>query len=364
MATLIDSYSESNASSSGSSYLGTREWNGQSFSNANSANLTSCKFYISKSGSPTGNIYAELYAHTGTYGSTGTPTGSPLATSDAVDVSTLGKFPALQTFTFSGANQYGMVAGTKYVIVLKCGVGDASNYVIVSKDASFPTHGGNRSVSSDGTLWAAGSGQDICFYVYGTGATNFAVSVGAFILTGIAVALNKAWMMYAEKSTGSYNLDGKYVTLAKMKGFTAAVGAFTLTGINITINKAMTMVATCQHYAMFGMDILASKAKSITVSVGEFILTGINVGLNNGKGFSATVADYILTGIGVMFGGTVIWTEDTKPSALSYTNDAEPTSVWTDDTEPSSASYTNDAKPTSSFTNDTKPSSSWTNDSK
>lgn len=174
--TLIDSYSESNYSydmdafgtvSSGSWYQ-----YGQSFT-ASALPISSCKFYLRKVGSPTGNATAKLYAHTGTFGTDGKPTGSVLATSGNLDVTTLSTSYALITFTF--ASPYTPTNGTKYVIVLSWdgGTNDANNDIQLGADFTSPSHGGNysRYVSS---AWTGLNNIDICFYVYGTSSFNIA----------------------------------------------------------------------------------------------------------------------------------------------------------------------------------------------
>src|SRR4051794_17327180 len=101
---LVDSYGQSNQSSSnelrGDNYVGA----GQAFTAAG-ASLGSSRFYLKKVGSPTGNVVSKLYALTGTLGTNGKPTGAALAASDAVDASTLPTSFALVTFPFGG-NQY------------------------------------------------------------------------------------------------------------------------------------------------------------------------------------------------------------------------------------------------------------------
>lgn len=173
---LVDSYNESNQDSYSSLYDAVHAGAGQSFT-AVAGNLSKAKLYICKWGSPTGNIYSKLYAHTGTYGSTGKPTGSPLAVSDAYDVSTI---PAWNNFTliqfvFSGANQYLLVNGTHYVITTEYVSGSSSNAVRVGADSSSPTHDGNGSFLISGTWYDFGS-YDYPFYVY-------ALEVGGIVNT-------------------------------------------------------------------------------------------------------------------------------------------------------------------------------------
>ncbi len=97
---IVDSYSESNHSNVYASlYNGFFTKFGQSFTGDGKI-LDSCKFYLKKVGSPTGMAVATIYAHTGTFGNGGKPTGSPLATSDNFDVSTLTVSNQLITFNF------------------------------------------------------------------------------------------------------------------------------------------------------------------------------------------------------------------------------------------------------------------------
>lgn len=169
---LIDSYSESNSSTdfilNGAVGSGQKSHIGQSFSNTNSITLDSVKFFLRKNNSPTGNAYALIYSHSGTYGTDSIPTGSPLATSDALDVSTLsGTTKSLITLNFSSTNRITLSSNTKYVAVINFSGGSSLTGVIVGVDTTSPTHEGNYSSSNGGSSWAATVGQDVCFYVYG-----------------------------------------------------------------------------------------------------------------------------------------------------------------------------------------------------
>ncbi len=163
MATIVDSYSESNQSLNRPLYNGSTIKYGQSFT-GDGGTLNSVKFYLYKTGSPTGNVIAAIYAHSGTFGTNSVPTGSALATSDNFDVSTLTASYQLISFTFSGANKITLTNGTYYVVVVEYGGGDSSNRLQVGYDTSSPTHSGNESfyVSS----WNYLVDGDACFYVY------------------------------------------------------------------------------------------------------------------------------------------------------------------------------------------------------
>jgi len=140
----------------------------QSFYNAVSTTLSSCKFYLSKLDSPTGNMVAKVYSYTGTPGTNARPTGSALATSDTVDITTIPTYPTateLITFTFSGAEKISLSATTYYCITIEYSGGDSSNYLFVRADTSNP-HSGNSGAYYPSS-WDVSAGKDLIFYVYG-----------------------------------------------------------------------------------------------------------------------------------------------------------------------------------------------------
>jgi len=116
----------------------------QSFKPSASGKLTSAKFYLKNATAVTGTCYFVLYAHSGTYGTSSVPTGSVLATSAGLDVSTLNSTFALKELTFSGANQYDLVANTAYCIGVTFTGGDGDHYIQVGIDTTNPSHEGNR----------------------------------------------------------------------------------------------------------------------------------------------------------------------------------------------------------------------------
>jgi hypothetical protein len=154
-----------NTADTGTSYAvgnGTITAQGQSFSvGVVACYLTRGRVKLKKTGSPTGNATLKLYAHTGTFGSSGTPTGSALATSDTLDVSKLTTSYAEHELGFS--TQYKMSASTNYFLVIDYSGGDASNYIQIEGAASG-THAGNEA-SYSGSWTAAGS-ADLYFKAF------------------------------------------------------------------------------------------------------------------------------------------------------------------------------------------------------
>jgi len=130
--------------------------------------ITYALFDLKKVGSPVGNLVAQLYAHSGTYGTSSVPTGSALAESNPVAMADLLTSYAYYTFTFPEAQQYKMTKALHYCIecvVKDATTLDASNYPVINYRGFQATHSGNFSQFKS-SAWAA-SAYDTIFYVYG-----------------------------------------------------------------------------------------------------------------------------------------------------------------------------------------------------
>lgn len=170
---LIDSYEGDNSLDT-NLYSGGKEGVAQSFTGKD-AKITNCRFILQKVGSPTGNAYAKLYSHSGTYGTSSIP-GSLLATSDALTVSGITTTLLAQTLSFSGAQQYVMSNGSHYVITIEYTGGNGTNYIVVYSNASSPTHSGNYADTADLISWSENNSLDVNFSVWGE-----AVSPSTFV---------------------------------------------------------------------------------------------------------------------------------------------------------------------------------------
>ena len=150
---------------------------GQAFTNHNTSLLVSCKFFISKVSTPTGSVYARLYNMTGSYGTTGKPTGTAIATSDPIDVSTLTS--GWYTFDFSGSNRITLTPNY-YCIEIEFFGGDKNKYLNIGMNDSPGRHDGNASLF--GVTWQAfseafpGSDADVLFCVAGYNGPFFDIS--------------------------------------------------------------------------------------------------------------------------------------------------------------------------------------------
>ena len=183
MSTIIDSYSESNSNANVVIREGVQLSIGQSFT-ANNSVLSSCKFYLQKTGSPTGNATATIYAHSGTYGTDSIPTGSALATSENIDVSTFPISNQLIEFTFTGENKITLTNETYYIVTVNYSGGDSSNCIYLGEDTSSPTSSGNYCQYTTELGWVGVGSFAACFYVYGD--KILASTTGISTITGLS----------------------------------------------------------------------------------------------------------------------------------------------------------------------------------
>jgi hypothetical protein len=158
-ATTVDSYDKSNRNTY--RYIaGSTNYGAAQSITGTVGKLSAAVAFMQRFGSPTGNMYAKLYAITGTHGTDAKPTGSALATSKPVDVSTVST-SVWETITFEFEDEY-TLAATNYCIAFEYTGGDGSNNIRVGSDSSSPTHGGNHSYVTAGS-WVATSTWDTIF---------------------------------------------------------------------------------------------------------------------------------------------------------------------------------------------------------
>ncbi len=219
---------------------------GQAFTSGGGT-LLQAKFYLSKSGSPTGNAVAKIYAITGTYGTDSKPTGAALATSDNFDVSTLTASLQLITLTFSGVNQISLTASTKYFVTFEFTTTDSVN---VGLDASSPSHGGNYAFEQAG-VWTGLSTKDIIFYVYVPGVTTLLQP--QYLLAPTKLANNTSLQNYLTSwASGEWSTTNAYVFQAEAaNGDTSVIELDTSGGTQVqnspisTIDNRATSTPMC-----------------------------------------------------------------------------------------------------------------------
>jgi hypothetical protein len=156
---IIDSYSETNRNDQQGIRASGPTQSGEAIpSHPTAFTISSIKFDLARVNSPGGFVYANVYACTGTPGSTGVPTGAPLGTSIGIDVSTLSTSWTLVQFTF--ATPVYIAAGENYCISASFSAGNGVLTGLAGVSPSFP---GNWFISG----WTAIPSYNMIFYVYG-----------------------------------------------------------------------------------------------------------------------------------------------------------------------------------------------------
>ena len=189
--------------------------------------LLSCKFNMKRVGSPSGNCHAALYSiKAGTSCGTASkpPDGdNPLAISDVVDVTTISnEVYVWVTFTFSGANQYNMLANTNYIIMYvnpSSGTINSSNYLFVG---SAYTDDGNAS-----DYWNAGwiaQSSDVLFYVYSYQVDNYSKTLSNKI--GCLDIISTAYVSKFKTFIDILDIkDSVFKFVARLRSFADILGA-------------------------------------------------------------------------------------------------------------------------------------------
>ena len=170
MSILIDSYGESYRTSYAYVDKDGDTSYGQSFMGSG-LYLYSAKFYLKQNlGGATGNVYAKLYTHSGTFGTSSVGTGNALATSNPKSIAEITTTWTLYEVLFPVLYE---LSAVPYVIQCEFTGGDSSHYLMIGFDATTKGHQGNLCYKNHTNAWSYNT-NDTCFYVYGTtGATNF-----------------------------------------------------------------------------------------------------------------------------------------------------------------------------------------------
>ena len=153
---------------------------GQSFTGTG-VELDSCQIWLRRAYYPSGTCRLKLYAHSGTYGTSSLPTGSPLATSDSIVIDNLPTTLYTQNFIFS--SPYTPVNGTHYVLVFEISPYSYNSYhqIYVEYQQGGTADGSMCMYVSDITWgqplgWQVDATDDWCFCGYNTAVTPQPIS--------------------------------------------------------------------------------------------------------------------------------------------------------------------------------------------
>ena len=130
---------------------------------------------------------------------------------------------------------------------------------------------------------------------YDSVAGTLTADVGAFVLTGIAVFLNKGRLLAVD--VGTFVLTGVAASLLCQRKVIAAVGDFTFTGVVALLKKGWTVTANAGSFTLTGITSALLKTWKLIASVGTFTLSGQLVALIALKTpLSAEAGSFVVTG--------------------------------------------------------------------
>ena len=125
--------------------------------------LQRVQFYLVKGTEIAGSVYAVIYAHSGTFGTSSVPTGARLAISEPQPITTISTILRRPlSFDFVGTNRIYLSPNTKYCIGYLCEYGSVGAHIGTYTNTD---HEGNLA-EWDGATWTAYSGKDLGFHLY------------------------------------------------------------------------------------------------------------------------------------------------------------------------------------------------------
>lgn len=249
-AQAYDSYNQENATAATPVGNGTNVAVGQSFASGVGTGtgwLSRVVAYLSKTGSPTGNITAKIYEHSGEFGNSSVPDTAKLkATSKAVNVADLETYPRMVFFEFPDPpNVTGIIlsANTNYVLAIEYSGGNATNYVNAYFDGSSPTHAGNYAVST-GT-WSADATKDLIFHVLRTVPYHYQVRYlddysalrKRVVINGVATTATVHTTTSQLTITGHTVSSADIRSLVNITGGTMTAGVYEITAVDTANNR-------------------------------------------------------------------------------------------------------------------------------
>lgn len=177
----------------------------QCFSVGTTTTLDSAQMFLKKTGTPSANYNYYVYAITGGCGTSGKPTGDPLATSLTGVSTDLTTSYATTTLNFTGADRITLNSGTDYVIAIRSDNTGGSNHISTG-DCSSCGDNGNASYYLSSS-WTANANNDMNFRVYGyyneagtsTIATTTALSVNNMTMSTLLAIIYGVLVMVIVK---------------------------------------------------------------------------------------------------------------------------------------------------------------------
>lgn len=215
-AAVSPTYGEQNDITGGDYDIYGVNWWAQSFTTTTTRSMVGIELYLTKNGSPSGNITVSLHLAEGGYPYK--PTGSILATASLLASSITTGY---NTFVLS----YSLADATRYSIVVSVPNGDSSNYIDWDHFVGY-SGGINVSSTDSGVTWTAGT-SDFAFKVV----TSLGYAAQDISLTADVTATN-AGNVVVNIWSGKVTVTGTaYYIVVTNTSVSKAVAAYKASGI-------------------------------------------------------------------------------------------------------------------------------------
>jgi hypothetical protein len=249
---------------------------GQKFTTTSAINLDSSLFRLRTTGSPTGNLVANLYADDG--GSPGLPTGSPIATSDNIDITTIGGTFSDITFNFTSSPS--LSASTIYHIAI-----DTTNITFSGGNlvfsAEFPGSyaGGFVIQTTDGgTSWSDPSaGNNDLYFSFSGSTTSGSLTLSADAYVEIA-GLERIRNTISAQTINLVNSNSVATIEVNRSGTGASVRPVTVTDVDslVVTDDTVVIARRVTDGVLIGRSFLLEPGESSKLDEVHNIATKIN----------------------------------------------------------------------------------------
>jgi len=320
MLVQFDSYDESNRSTEWGIHRESTDAIAQSIT-AIGGMLESVELVLRRWGNPPGDFYIRLYEHSGVFGSSSEPTGTPLA-EIVIAASSVSTTRRRRTYSFSP--QYELVDGEHYVISAEYESGNTSNKIFVGYDDTSPTHDGNMSWRF-GTGWSSNTAWDLVFYLNAYQSLTITQEhnlVTADIITQAPVVGSAT---LTEDTNNELTATDILTNAPILEQATLAVSGVLLASGILTSVPALATPSLSQNHLLTSTGITAASPVLATPLLSQnYILTATGITTSDPVIATATLAqNHNLTGTGIVSSSPILTAavliEDTN-NELTATN--------------------------------------------
>jgi hypothetical protein len=292
------------------------EYVGQSFMAHYTGVLKDVRLLLLKLNNPTGNATVSIYAHSGTYGQSSIPTGSPLAVSDVFDVSSLTASPTLTTIPFSGVNKITLNEDQYYCLVVDYHGGNGLNqFIVCCVDSDI--HSGNMIWAGGDQNWQPVTTNDIVFYVY-TDLASESASPSASVSFSPSVSESASISASPSVSISSSLSLSPSVSVSASPSFSPSKSVSASISASISASPSVSVSASISKSISFSPS--KSKSSSPSRSVSSSISASVSASISQSVSASLSISPSASPSSEIKAVGTILRESIKKANTVSWSS--------------------------------------------